>query len=270
MLARIDSSKRDIEHSGDFNTGEWEASRGEAEIGVDIPMDAFGGLGVLGFSTHFVRGYADANSGIAADPDIAEVDTTGFGAGLSFAWFPGGGFYADVQGRLTAWDADVTVDNRDLDQDTGGVGWGASLEVGKRFSLGANTAITTRSRVVYTDVNFDSFTDEDGVEVSQDQSASIVVGPGVTVEQMFPDNGISIFADASVSHSLLDESSIDASGFTLESGLEDTWGTLSFGGTIETGQGTSAFIAADVSSPFGNSFGDSMGFGLRAGVRIDF
>ena len=54
-----------------------------------------------------------------------------------------------------------------------------------------------RGPVVYTDVSFDSFTDDDGVEVSQDDSASVVVGAGVTIEQMFSDNGISIFADGS-------------------------------------------------------------------------
>ncbi len=151
-----------------------------------------------------------------------------------------------------------------------GIGWGTSLEVGKRFSLGPNTSTTTRNRAVYTDVCFDSLTDENGVEVSQDDSASIVIGPAVTVEQMFPDNGISIFADANVSRNLLDESSVDASGFSFESGLDDTWSTLSFGGTMETGQGTSAYITAEASAPFGSGFGGSMGHGLRAGVRIDF
>ena len=40
-----------------------------------------------------------------------------FGAGLSFAYFPGGGFYADVHGRVTAWDGDVTVIGRSINQD---------------------------------------------------------------------------------------------------------------------------------------------------------
>jgi outer membrane autotransporter protein len=38
-----------------------------------------------------------------------------------------------------------------------------------------------RCQVVYTDVSFDSFTDDDGVEVSQDDSASVAVGAGVAV-----------------------------------------------------------------------------------------
>ena len=119
-------------------------------------------------------------------------------------------------------------------------------------------------------MDFENFTDDDGVDVTQDDSASVVVEGGVTVEQSFPDNGVSIFADASVSHDLLSDSSIDASGFTFESGLDDTWSTISIGGTMETGQGTSAFIAADVSSPISSAFGNSMGYGLRAGIRVDF
>ena len=164
----------------------------------------------------------------------------------------------------------MELDARDIDQDIDGIGWGASLEFGKRFPIGVNTAITTRSRVVYTDVDFDSFTDDDGVEVRQDDSASIVIGPAVTIETLFPDNGIALYADVSVSRELLDESSIDASGFTFESGLEDTWGTIAIGLEADLANGTSAFIQADISSPFGSTFGDSLGYGLTAGVRIDF
>jgi outer membrane autotransporter protein len=167
IWARIDGQKRDIEHSGGFDSGEWEQSRGEVEIGLDLPMEVAGGQGVLGFSTHFVQSFAEASSGIVPDADETEIDATGYGAGLSFAWFPGNGFYADVQGRLTVWDTDVEVDANDLEPDVNGLGWGASLEFGKRFAVGTNTSITARSRVVYTDVNFDSFTDDDGVKVKQ-------------------------------------------------------------------------------------------------------
>jgi fibronectin-binding autotransporter adhesin len=233
-------------------------------------MAVGGGVGVFGVSAHAVRGYADANSGLTPNPNVAEVDTTGFGAGLSFAWFPGGGFYADVQGRITAWDADVENAARDIDQDINGLGWGVSLEVGNRFQIATNTAIIPRSQVVYTDVDFDSFKDDDGVSVSQDDSASIVVGPGVTLEQMFPDNGVAMFIDASVKHELLDESSIDASGFTFKSGLEDTWGQVSFGASLGVAEGASAYVAGDLSSPLTSTFGDSYGYGFRAGFRIDF
>jgi outer membrane autotransporter protein len=268
--ARVEGSKRSIAHDGDFTTGEWDASRGEIEIGVDIPMDAFDGVGVFGISAHAVRGNASANSGITPDPDVAEVTTTGFGAGLSFAWFPGGGFYTDVQGRLTAWDADVELDTRDIDQDIDGIGWGASLEVGNRFQVAPNTAIIPRGQVVYTDVSFDSFEDDDGVDVSQDDSASVVISGGLTVEQMFPDNGIAIFADASVNYDFLDDSSIDASDVTFESGLEDTWGALAIGATMGIADGASAYVAADIASPLSSNFGDSYGYGFRAGFRIDF
>jgi outer membrane autotransporter protein len=270
IWARIEGRRREIDHAGGFDTGEWEASRGEAEVGVDIPIDVGGGVGVFGVSTHFVQGFANAHSGLTTDPDIAKIDTTGFGAGLSFAYFPGGGFYADVQGRLTAWDADVEVVNRDLKQDVDAIGWGASLEVGNRLQFTPSATLTPRGQVIYTDVNFSDFTDDDGVEVSQDESASVVVEAGVTLEQMLADNGVAMFYDASVSHDVLGDSSIDASGFTFDSGLEDTWATVGMGAVMETGEGTSAYIQAELGTPLASSFGDSIGYALRAGVRVDF
>ena len=98
----------------------------------------------------------------------------------------------------------------------------------------------------------------------------MVLELGVTVETLFPDNGVTLYADASVSHDVLDDSSVEAAGFTFESGLEDTWGTVSVGMEADIASGTSAYIQADVSSPFGTNFGDSFGYGMKAGVRIDF
>ena len=268
IWARIDGWHREVKHSGDFTSGEWDQSRGEAEIGLGIPVEVGRGVGVAGLSVHAVRSIADASSG--RTPVEVGVDATGFGAGLSFAWFPGGGFYADAQGRLTAWDMDVEFTPRGISEEPDGLSWGASLELGNRIALGANTAVTPRGQVVYTDVNFDSFTDDDGVEVRQDDSASLTIELGVTVEALFPDNGVALFVDASVSHDALSDSSIEAAGFTFESGLEDTWGTLAIGMEADVASGTSAFIQADISSPFGTNFGESFGYSLKAGVRIDF
>jgi len=270
IWARIDGSKRDIEHDGGETTPEWESSRAEAEVGLDIPVDLLGGVSVFGLSAHAIHGNAKAQSALTPDPDVAEIGTMGFGAGASLAWFPGGGFYADLQGRLTAWDGDVEVQDRDLKQDVDGLSWGASLEVGNRLSIAENTRVIPRGRAVYTDVDFSSFTDEDGVEVSQDRSASLVLEAGVTVEQLFPDNGVAMFVDASVSHDVLKDSGIDASGFGFESGLDDTWGTLQLGASAEVMTGASAYVAADVGSPFGSTFGDSWSYGLEAGFRINF
>ena len=54
----------------------------------------------------------------------------------------------------------------------------ASLEIGSRIAAGAGTAVTPRVQAIYTDVDFDDFTDGDGVEVSQVNSDSLVLSLG--------------------------------------------------------------------------------------------
>ena len=268
IWARIDGTKRDIDHSGGAESGAWDASRAEAEVGLDIPMELFGGVSVFGVSIHAIHGNADATSGVDPTAASSDVGTTGFGAGLSMAFFPGGGLYVDVQGRLTAWDADVEATG--LDQDVDALSWGTSLEVGNRLMVAPNTSVTPRGRAIYSDVHFDGFTDSAGAVVSQDDSASVIVEAGVTVEQLFPDNGVTMFVDASVNHDVLSDSSVDVSGFEFESGLDDTWGQMQFGLAAEVANGASAFVAADVGSPFSSNFGDSWSYGLEAGFRLNF
>ena len=85
-------------------------------------------------------------------------------------------------------------------------------QVGNRLSIAENTTVTPRGRASCSDVHFSGFTDEDGVEVDQDDSTSLVVEAGVTVEQMFPDNGVAMFVDASVSHDVLSDSALQMLG----------------------------------------------------------
>lgn len=269
LWLRLDGRRRvvDDDDADEFTASDWQQSRGEFELGIDIP--AFGGsVGLVSFGMHGVKSTADATA--PASSGTAELDGYGFGANLGLTYFPGGGFYADLQGRLTAWDTDVEVDTRGLDEDTDAVSWGTSLEVGNRMKLGESTMLIPRGQVVYTDVRLDDFTDSDGVSVDSENSDSLTLKAGVTLETLFRDNGVSLFADASVSHDVLADSSVTASGMEFESGLEDTWGAVAVGMAVPMAEGTSAYAKADMSTPLGDTFTDSYGYGLEVGVRIDF
>ena len=273
LWARVSGTRRINAQSGGFNTGEWEASRGLAEVGIDLPIDlgegVGSGLGVLGFSAHFLRSTATASSGLA-DAPTSGIDANGYGAGLTFTWLPGNGFYTDLQGRLTFWDADTTDDSSGASEDLNALGWGASIEAGKRFDIGHNTAITLYGQAAYTDLQFDSFTDANGASIDQGNSASIIVGPHFEIEHAFPENGVKMFAGAGVNYDVLSDSTVDVSGARFESGLGDTWGDVSIGFAAETGSGTSAFVALDLSSALDGDFGDSHTYGLQAGFRLEF
>ena len=217
---------------------------------------------------HGVKSTADATG--SGSSDTAELDGYGFGASVGLTYFPGGGFYADLQSRVTAWDTDIEVDSRGLDEDADAISWGTSLEVGNRMKLGQSTMLIPRGRAVYTDVRLDEFTDSDGVAVDTEDGDSLTLEAGMALETVFRGSGVSLFADASVSHDVLGDSSVTASGMEFESGLEDTWGKVALGVTVPVAEGTAAYAKGDVSTPLGDTFTDSYGYGLELGVRMDF
>ncbi len=258
LWARIDADHRDIESGSG-----WDQDRGELEIGLDIPATSIGGgVVVFGISAHAVTTSANAAQG-------SDVDATGYGAGLSFTWFGDAGLYADLQGRMTAWSPDVSAPTGGSSS-INGLSWGTAFELGKRIPLGDSLSVTPRAQAVYTDVDFDSFTDSGGVNVSLDDGDSFVLGGGVTLETLLSDSGVALFADAGVTHDLMKDSSIDASGTVFRSKLEDTWGEVAVGISAALGNGTSAYVKGDLGSPFGDTFGNSLSYGAEAGVRINF
>lgn len=269
LWMRIDGNRREIEGGDSFQSGAWNQSRGEMEVGLGIPMPVGGGAGVFGASIHAVQSNADAGSG-RTDESVS-LDATGFGAGISFAWFGGDGLYADAQGRFTAWDMDMDSAALGVSESTNAISWGASLEVGDRFAIGETSAVTPRVQVVYSDTNFDSFTDAAGIEFSQGDSSSVTVEAGLTAEKLFPAEGVVLYGDAAVNHDLMGDSSVNASGFEFKSGLEDTWGTMALGLSSETDNGVSFYVQGEVGTALSDShFADSYSYGLKAGVRVNF
>jgi fibronectin-binding autotransporter adhesin len=273
VWARVEGDHRKSEaknpNSTPFNGGDWDQTRGEIAIGLDVPVPAGGGTLLVGAHGHVIHTSADAKSGRAGS-GTSDVKGTGFGLGAGAAYLAEGGFYADLQGRVTFWDTDVDFDPRGISEDIDATSWGLSLEIGQRLDLGGGLSITPRGQAVYTDVDFSSFTDGDGVRVSQSDSDSLTLGAGLLVEQAMAESGVRVYADVSAEFDLLDDSSINASKFNFESGLADAWGNLAVGAAMPLGEGVSAYLQGEIGSALDHGFGDSMSYGGKLGIQINF
>lgn len=273
ISARIDGVSRDIDANGNRDTTspisehEWEHRRGEVAVGVDMPVPAGGGTVLLGASVHAVYSEATAH---AFSRGHAYVDAPGLGLGVGAAFFADGGFYVDLQGRVSIWDADVEFEPERASKSVDGLSGGLSLEAGSRIGLDGGLALTPRIQMAYTDVDFDRFTDRTGVVVRQMDSESLVLGAGVLVDFAMPKRGISVYGDLSASWDVLADSSIDASGLVMKTGLEDVWGKLAIGAAMQLREGTSAYLQGEYGSTLDELFRGSFSYGATAGISMDF
>jgi fibronectin-binding autotransporter adhesin len=247
--------------------GDWNRNRTDLAVGYDFAsFDLGGGTAVASLSFHILRSDAKLLDEVLAS-SAATVNAEGYGLGAGLAWYGAGGAYVDVQARATDWDADIAAT-------TGGAAieaesWGLSVEGGKRFALGAATALTPRLQAVLTDMRHDDFTDTLGLDVRQGNSDSLKVSAGLLFETTIQ-GGPSLFADLSVHHELRDMTSAIISGSEAFSGMSDTWGKLALGAAMPFGEHGSAYLAGHAARATGGGSGSGTEYGVQAGIRIEF
>ena len=146
---------------------EYEIRQGRLRFGFDAPLHEqflVGGSLSLG----------EADARIRSPHGDGDIDLKGFAAALSAVWFVDDSFYADWQAQYAAWDGTLTGGDTLLADNNDAKSWSAAIEAGYRFPLTAGFSFTPQAQLIWTDVDFSTFTDPDG-------STLISAGDGETL-----------------------------------------------------------------------------------------
>ena len=134
-------------------------------LGVDMPVSD-----ALLFGTSFSLSQADAKvSSLIGNGDIA---LEGFSLAATATWFPGErqrdrGLYAEGRLQYASLEGDLKSGDTALTTKNEAVTIGVAAEIGYRQPLGpAGLAITPQAQLDWTNVDFDDFTDPDGLRVA--------------------------------------------------------------------------------------------------------
>src|SRR5690606_34090499 len=141
------------------------------ELGVDkLLSESENGQLIGGLNAHYVHGKTDTKS----PHGDGEIKTDGYGLGATITWYKPDGWYADGQARFTWYDSDLRskLAHRSLIRGNDGFGYAASVESGKRITLNESRSFTPQAQLVYSNVDFDSFTDTFGARVSRSRGES--------------------------------------------------------------------------------------------------
>ena len=276
IWARAKGSHRRIENvdvaTDSFGGGKWRQNRGQVEIGYDFPIPAAGPV-VGGISIHAMHTTAEARKGRSYA--TSDIEAAGYGGALTLARFDSNGFYWEAQGRFSFWNVDVDFTSRRISESLDARSWGVSFEIGREFETSlefeaGDFRVTPRVQVVYTGVDFDDFTDGDGVAVVKGDSDSLEVSAGLGGGMILPKQNLRLYVDLSVSHDFQDDSSINAYGFEFRSGFSDTWGHARLGAAKQIMDGVSIILQGRAGSPLGDDTSDALSYGAQTSLRIDF
>ncbi len=210
------------------------ATRGptDSTTGTDWQMERWvlqAGYGFLvgeGFEAGVSVHYGDSSTDISGRPDLGggEIDTESYGLGASLTWRLQNGVYFDAQGAANWYDIDLSGTARGtLKSGVDGMGWALALESGRRLEMAQLTA-TPHVRVVYSEVDPDSFVDKFGGRVSSDSDDRTMGGLGVTFE------GSQGWVLAEFQREFGTGTSVDVSGTSLSQRMSRTRVRIAMGG----------------------------------------
>ncbi|WHS29945.1 autotransporter outer membrane beta-barrel domain-containing protein [Brucella sp. NM4] len=223
--------------------------------------------------------YGQVSTDISSIFGNGNIDTTGYGFGGTLTWYGNNGFYLDAQGQVTWYDSDLYSDTlrQGLADGNDGFGYALSLEAGKRIGLNENWTLTPQAQLIWSSVDFDSFTDPYEARVSLDKGDSLKGRLGLALghERSWKDaegqtSRAQVYGIINLTNEFLDGTRVDVSGTKFDSRADRVTGGIGFGGTYSWNNDKYAIygeLSADTSL---KNFADSYEVGGTLGLRVKF
>ena len=264
--------------------GKWEAKKAATEPtagklaydhrrsvgrgGVDFLVGENGRVGV---SMHALEGKAEMSG-------VGEVELSGMGGGFSAAWWFGD-LYVDAQGAVTLYDVDVEsyTHGKLLKKDVHGAGYGLSVGVGRRTSVGG-LLVTPRAGLEWSKVELDDFEDMEvfggpRAPVSVEDAGSVKGRVGLMVESEVGMGAVSgrLFGSVDVEQEFSNETEVKIDHVVRKTVVQKTeaWPTgvrVGLGGEFDVGEA----VVVRATAGYRTSGSGTSGYGGGLEVRVRF
>ena len=274
VWGRIEGAHNSIEPR--FSTSGTDSDQNvfKLQAGIDgLLTETESGKLIGGVTVHYAHGKTDTNS-VYGD---GEIKTDGYGFGGTLTWYGENGFYLDGQGQVTWYtsDLDSILARRNLADGNDGFGYTLSLESGKRIAIDPAWSVTPQAQLVYSNVDFDAFTDAFGARVSLDRGESLQGRLGLTLDHENSwqnDKGLlnrtHVYGIANLYYEFLEGTRVDVQGVSFASRNDRVWGGLGIGGTYNWDDDKYSIYGEGLVNTSLNNFGDSYSVAGQVGLRV--
>nr|WP_242509631.1 autotransporter outer membrane beta-barrel domain-containing protein [Rhodovulum imhoffii] len=215
-----------------------------------------------------ILSYGQASTDVRSRFGNGDIDTDAVGIGLTATYAGYDGFYADAQLRYSWFSTDLKSSRLGkLKNSRDGNGISASLELGQRIGLEDGLILTPQAQLMYTDVDFDTFTGPGGARVSAGDGDKMELRVGLTAEQQIGDTpGDVVYGLMNVYYNFDDSTEVRVSGVSLSNSTEDLSFEVGFG--VDAKVGTNAHVFGEVAGS--TSFDSDTSVRGNIGVRWSF
>ncbi|WP_443971471.1 autotransporter outer membrane beta-barrel domain-containing protein [Sphingobium sp. CR28] len=215
--------------------------------------------------------YGRATSQVRSTFGDGSIATDGYGVGATLTWYGVDGFYVDGEVQMSWFDSDLTSRILGPLAKNNGEGQALGIELGKRSPIGGELSVTPQLQMIYSNVDFDGFTDPTGAFVRADRGDSLKSRLGLSLDrQNVWDGGRShVYGLLNLNYDWLEGSRTLVSGTPIDRTEKRLWSELGIGASVNWGDRITLYGEASGGSPF-RDFASSYVLKGNVGVRLRF
>ena len=254
---------------------QYDADIFKMQAGLDgVLTETDNGLLIGGITVHYGHASADTRS----EHGLGKISTDGYGFGGTLTWYGSNGFYVDTQAQATWYDSDLSTRGGSavsLVDGNNGFGYALSAETGKRITLNDRWSVTPQAQLVYSNVDFDNFTDQYSGAVSLHKGDSLQGRIGISADYQnswYNDKGMInrsyVYGIANLYYEFLDGSAVDVSSVRFASRNDRFWGGIGLGGSYNWDNDKYSIYGEGSVNTSLNNFGDSYAYKGTIGLRV--
>ncbi|WP_458789520.1 autotransporter family protein [Yoonia sp. MH D7] len=277
-----DATTGDAQPSGSWVRLQGNSTNLEADTGTTSSIDTWGLQAGIDFNVeegeagHWVLGvtgqYGSSNASVANALGFGDIDSEGYGLGLTATWYGNNGTYFDAQGQVNWISSDLSSSTGgSLATDEDSTAYALSAEVGHRFKVSETGTWIPQAQLVWGQVDAGNFTDSAGNAVDLGSNDRFVGRLGLAYEAdslTAGGNSQKLYAIANIIHDFDASNSVDVAGATLTSDASQTWGEIGVGGSMAWDESKTLYGEVSYAQSFDSS--DSDTFSASAGLRIQW
>lgn len=278
IWGRIEGASTSIEPRYSTSGTYYDQNVFRMQAGLDgLLLENENGKLIGGITVHYAHSKTDTDWRFGANGyGDGEISTDGYGFGGTLTWYGENGFYLDGQAQITWYNSDLSANpNGNLTEGNDGFGYALSVESGKRIKLDQAWSVTPQAQLVYSSVDFDSFKDTFGTNVSLDDGDSLQGRLGLSLEHQnswYNNKGTIdrtyVYGIANLYYEFLKGTKVTVEGASFASEKERLWGGVGIGGSYNWDNDKYSVYGEGLVNTSLNNFGDSYSLKGTVGFRV--
>ncbi|MBD2796311.1 autotransporter outer membrane beta-barrel domain-containing protein, partial [Xenorhabdus sp. 18] len=222
--------------------------------------------------------YSNINANVGSVHGEGNIRANGYTLGTTSTWHGNNQFYLDGLAQVTYFGNDLNskTASRHLGDNKSALGYALSLEAGRQFDVSPEWSLTPQAQLAFSTVKMNDFHDTFGTKIRFDQSESMKLRLGTTIDyrqkwrddQGKDEKSANLYGLFNIRQELLGRNdAVDVANVDFHGGNDRTWAETGVGGSYSWNDNNSLVYGQTSINTSLNNFADSYELSAKIGLK---